>query len=232
MVVVLAVILALSSAQNVFSSQWIIYDNNNPSNNGFLAAFVGVRFSLPTGVSSAHLLAVSFYWIETTDTVQGSGMVMAMSPQDQIVVYVHITGASPSTATELTSFIPVMPSLGWNPVDVSSRSIVVSGDFYVAIEQPVPITVAFDIGSSNFEGRSVGGDSLDHVTNSECCGGFGPRNFMIRAEIEPIVSPIGPVGGFMEPVNKLVVFAPYLTLFGLVATVAVVVVAPYKKHEN
>jgi len=41
-----------------------------------------------------------------------------------------------------------------------------------------------------------------------------------------------PVGGFMEPVNKLAVFAPYLALFGIVATVAVVVVKPWKKREN
>jgi hypothetical protein len=33
----------------------------------------------------------------------------------------------------------------------------------------------------------------------------------------------------MEPVNKLSVFAPYLALFGLAATVAVVV---WKKREN
>lgn len=41
-----------------------------------------------------------------------------------------------------------------------------------------------------------------------------------------------PVGGFLEPVNKVAVFAPYLALFGLVATVAVVVVKPWKKTRN
>jgi hypothetical protein len=35
-----------------------------------------------------------------------------------------------------------------------------------------------------------------------------------------------------EPVNKLVVFAPYLALFGVVATVAVVVAKPWKKQDN
>lgn len=39
------------------------------------------------------------------------------------------------------------------------------------------------------------------------------------------------VGGFMEPVNKLTVFAPYLALFGVMAVV-VVAVAPWKKREN
>jgi hypothetical protein len=40
------------------------------------------------------------------------------------------------------------------------------------------------------------------------------------------------VGGAVEPVNKLTVFAPYLALFGLVAAVAVFVAAPWKKAEN
>jgi hypothetical protein len=232
-VTVLAVVLALSAAQNAFSSQWIIYDNNSQSNDELLGTFVGVRFSLPNGVSSAHLLAVSFYWIEEGTSVQGAGMVMAMSPQDLLNVVVHITGVPPSTATELTSPILLTPIIGWNPVDVSSSNIVVSGDFYVAIEQPFR-TVAFDSSSSNFEGRSVYGDSLDHVTDSECCnevgGGFGLHNFMIRAEIDPIVSP-APVGGFMEPVNKLVVFAPYLALFGVLAVI-VIAARPWKKRGN
>jgi hypothetical protein len=40
------------------------------------------------------------------------------------------------------------------------------------------------------------------------------------------------VGGFVESVNKLAVFAPYLALFGMVAVVAVVVAAPWKKTHN
>jgi TolB protein len=40
-----------------------------------------------------------------------------------------------------------------------------------------------------------------------------------------------PVGGFMEPINRVNILAPYLALFGLVATVAIVVVKPWKKCE-
>jgi TolB protein len=43
---------------------------------------------------------------------------------------------------------------------------------------------------------------------------------------------VAPVGGFVEPVNKLAVATPYLALFGLVATVAVVVVKSWKKTHN
>jgi hypothetical protein len=41
-----------------------------------------------------------------------------------------------------------------------------------------------------------------------------------------------PVGGFIEPADKLAVFAPYLALFGIVATIAVVIAAPWKKPDN
>lgn len=40
-----------------------------------------------------------------------------------------------------------------------------------------------------------------------------------------------PVGGFIEPINKLTIAAPYLALFGL-AAVVVVAVAPWKKRGN
>ena len=44
--------------------------------------------------------------------------------------------------------------------------------------------------------------------------------------------PTEPVGGVVEPVNKLAVFAPYLALFGVVATIAIVVAAPWKKPDT
>ena len=53
------------------------------------------------------------------------------------------------------------------------------------------------------------------------------RSTIIPTEPTHQVGP--PVGGFMIPVNKLTVFAPYLALFGIVAAVAVVV---WKKREN
>jgi hypothetical protein len=158
-------------------------------------------------------------------------MVMAMSPQDALIVVVHITGVPPSTATELTSPISLMPINGWNPVDVSGSNLVVSGDFYVVIEQPAPATVAHDSSSSNFEGRSVYGDSLTGVTDNLCCNDAGPHNFMIRAEIDPITPP---VGGIVTPTNTLAVLGPWLAVIGLVGCVGTIVVVAksWKKREN
>jgi len=44
--------------------------------------------------------------------------------------------------------------------------------------------------------------------------------------------PAAPVGGFIEPVNKLAVFAPYLALFGIVSTIAVIAVTTWKKPKT
>ena len=54
---------------------------------------------------------------------------------------------------------------------------------------------------------------------------------MIAAVLRPAApTQVGPpVGGFMEPVNKLAIAALYLALFGIVATVAVIV---WKKRDN
>jgi hypothetical protein len=38
------------------------------------------------------------------------------------------------------------------------------------------------------------------------------------------------VGGFVEPVNKLIVFAPFLALLGIVAAAAIVITAPWKRE--
>ncbi len=40
-----------------------------------------------------------------------------------------------------------------------------------------------------------------------------------------------PVGGFIEPINKATVFAPYLALFGVIAVI-VIAAAPWKRPDN
>ena len=46
------------------------------------------------------------------------------------------------------------------------------------------------------------------------------------------LSAAAPVGGFIEPVNKLAVLVPWLTIVGSVAAISVVIVASWKKPEN
>ena len=44
--------------------------------------------------------------------------------------------------------------------------------------------------------------------------------------------PAAPVGGLVEPVNKVAVLVPWLTIVGSVAGISVVIVASWKKPEN
>jgi hypothetical protein len=44
--------------------------------------------------------------------------------------------------------------------------------------------------------------------------------------------PPAPVGGLMGPVNRLLIIAPYATLFALAAAAAVVILKPWKKPES
>jgi len=90
-------------------------------------------------------------------------------------------------------------------------------------------TVYYDSAASNFQDRSVYGDSLAGMT-AKCCGVGGSHNLMIRAEIDPITHG-APVGGVVISVDKLAVFAPYLALFG-VLTVMVIAAAPWNKPDT
>ncbi len=228
-VAVLAVVLALSAVQNAFASQWIIYDNDHALAE-LLQFVVGVRFSLPAGVPTAHLVTVSFYWILPQVSIQGSGMLMSIRPSQPFPqVIVHVTGSPPGT--DLITPVSIMGPIpgGWNTVDVSGSNLVVSGDFFVVIEQAIIATVGYDDAASNFEGRSVYGDSVAGVTANSCCGPGGSHNLMIRAEIDPTAYG-APVGGFVESVNKLTVLAPWFAVIGLVGCVGTIVVVAKKRR--
>ena len=43
---------------------------------------------------------------------------------------------------------------------------------------------------------------------------------------------VGPVGGFMEPTNRLAVLAPYVAFFAVVASVAIVIAKPWKRPDS
>jgi hypothetical protein len=124
--------------------------------------------------------------------------------------------------------LDVTPSgTGWFDVDLSSYNIVVSGDFYVAAEY----LDAIGLPGMGLDHSSVVGRSYVRHSPGDCAV-VQSNNLMIRADVDQVSAPAGaPVGGFMEAVNKVAVFAPYLALFGVMAVV-LVAVAPWKKREN
>ena len=213
-VAVLAVVLALSSAQNAFAVTELAYDDGL-SVSGVVPVYGGVRFSLPTGVTSAKLLYIRFDW--------------SIDAANQLNIYVtgpgHVTLLTPAILNVATGTGVGCPGT-WvhscSGYDVSGLGITVTGDFYVIV-QPLSGNPFVDAANS---GHSFDGVNLAGLTDDS------PGDWLIRVDIDPISVAAGaPVGGFMEPVNKLAVFAPYLALFGVLAVV-VVAVAPWKKRDN
>lgn len=211
-VAVLAVVLALSSAQNAFAATELAYDDGTAESaaSPLVGGLVAVRFSLPTGWSAAKLLTARYY--------------IEFGPS---IFRVHVYGSTWTTELCCTPPLDVTPSAtGWFDVDLTAYNIVVSGDFHIAAEWLATGIPGIGADSSSFPAwrsyyKNPGGDWT---------GGWG-INLMIRADVDqPAIG--APVGGFMEPVNKLAVLAPYLALFGLVATAVVVVAAPWKKPGN
>jgi hypothetical protein len=214
-VAVLAVVLALSSAQNVFATVQLYYDNGTNGAAAMLVDYGGVLFSLPSGVSSAHLTYVRWY---TSD------------PSTPRTIYI----TKPDGVTQLSGSPIALGSAplgtgcpaGWGPcygLDVTSFGIVVTGEFFVIMYRVSNVfNLQVDTGPL-VPGHSFYGVSLGALVNSP------GENFLIRVDIDPIVAPSGPVGGFMEPVNKLAVFAPYLALLGVIGAIAVVF---WKRPDN
>jgi Tol biopolymer transport system component len=74
-----------------------------------------------------------------------------------------------------------------------------------------------------------------HVMNADGSGVTDLTPTMPSADSpdwQRLPEPSAPVGGFIEPVNRLALFAPYLALLGVIAAVAFVVVKPRKKRED
>lgn len=210
-VAVLAVVLALSAAQNAFATVQLYYDNGTNGGASMGAPYAGVLFSLPSGVFSAHLTYVRWH-----GNAPGSRTIY-ITRQD------GVTQLSGSPIVLSSDPAGTGCPAGWGAcygLDVTSFGIVVTGEFFVIMSNGQQLQ--YDTGPS-VPGHSFYCDTLGPFVNSP------DGNFLIRVDIDPIVAPVGPVGGFMEPVNKLAVFAPYLALLGVIGAVAVVY---WKRPQN
>ena len=223
-VAVLAIVLALSSAQNAFATVELAYDNG-VFFQSIAFTLGGILFSLPTGVSSAHLRYVRF--------------VLIRAPTPTFPLTIHIT--RPDHVTELSgssitfSGVGALPTgigcpAGWTACygfDVTSYGIVVTDDFFVILDTAVTMA------EPTTDNAITGPPSRSYIGFAPNLAGMtwvtGNMNILLRVDIDPIVAPAGPVGGFMEPVNTLTIAAPYLALFGAIAAVAITV---WKRPEH
>ena len=200
-------LLVSSLVSSAFAATELAYDDGTSEQGiaGFLVGeYLAVRFSLPSGCSSARLLSARFYKVAPVT--------------DDTNVIVHILGSDEITELTTPFTYDIAVDNSWNEVDLHSKNIVVTGDFFVAIEYLISNDpfLGYDLGS--VASRSYKG-TLGHFAIS-------PRgNYMIRAVIECIA----PVGGIAVPTNKLEILIPYLALAGLIAVVSAVVVVKKRR---
>jgi hypothetical protein len=202
-VVVLAVVLAVSSGQNAFAATELYYDAGPPPTSNISlpeGRYLAVRFS----VSTAKLLTAKIWWDF------GVGM-----------VNLHVLGSD--RTTNLITPFPVTvtaATLGhWS--DYELGGVIVSGDFYVAVEYLAGPTPAVGTSGPLQAGRDwytypVG------VWQEET----SPPAFMIRAVVEPVA----PVGGVVTPANTFAIVAPWLAVIGVVGCIGTVVVLASKSR--
>ena len=212
-VAVLAVVLAVSSVQNAFAATELKYDDGTAEDYFYLSTggVAAVRFSLPTGWSSAKLLTAEYY------IYYYSG----------IAFRVRIFNSGGVTELLLPP-LDVTPSATgcvqcWFSVDLGSYNIVVSGDFYVAIEWKSDALpwIGRDTSSSAGPSYMVGLVGWEQL-------GF---NLMVRAVVDEVTQPEpAPVGGFVESVNTFALLSPWVAVIGLVGCIGTVVVVAKKRR--
>jgi hypothetical protein len=115
----LSIGLPIQMATMASTSTELAYDDGEPENlsGGGAGSYQAVRFSPPTGWPSARILSVSYYIGKPGAPFKA-----------------HIFG-SDGAAELLTPPLEVKPTaIGWFNIDLTTYNIVVSGDFYVAIE--------------------------------------------------------------------------------------------------
>ena len=203
------ILLAGSLPQSYATPVEISYDNGTPATG--ISYWGGVRFSLPSGVLSAKLLTVEYYWNTFPTTVR-----------------IHITQADHMTEMTGSPIISVVSAIAFNDQDVSGLGIVVTGDFFVVLENIGTGGAVFD--NSAPSGRSFycmfSPCTLATLTNAIS------NNFLIRVVVDPIpatttttvpppaVHPLN-VGGEMFPVNMLRVVAPWVAAMLALTVIAV-----------
>jgi len=203
----LAVLVLMVLMVPSVSADWgLKYDDGDPEtgHTGVVGVQYAVRFSLPLGWTSAKILTARYYILSSPTAFK-----------------VHVYA---SDKTDLITPFSVTPSATyWFNVDLTGLSIVVSGDFYIAIE-------FLTEGSPR-----IGGDTnapIDVRTypideTGTWLSPWGQTDLMIRAIVEP---PELPVGGLEAPINTLALLAPWIIM--ILATSFGTILAAKRKRKH
>jgi len=199
---VLTVMLVSTFSSSAFAATELAYDDNGAEMGATTAPplYFAVEFSLPSGWSTGRLLKARYNIYADPTTFR-----------------VHIYGSDGTTELLIPSLVVTPSATGWFDVDLTAYNIIISADFYVAMEfqtvnQP---RIGYDTLPAPSAGRSYVGTPGSWISMTD-------GDLMIRAVVEQILAP-RPVGGVLVPVNKLVLLSPYLAILGLVGAVTVAV---------
>jgi hypothetical protein len=127
-----------------------------------------------------------------------------------------ITGTVIATASQFL----VQGFEGWVYFTLTPVSVTPDSTYVIRLEA-TKTTFLWDYGVGNPYPRGVAIESGNPISG---------QDFTFRTYGSTYTPPIGaPVGGFIEPVNKVAVFAPYLALLGVIGAVAVIY---WKRPDN
>lgn len=191
--------------QEVNASTWLLYDDGVPESS--TGGPVAVKYSLPSGWTKAYIYTIKFYIYRIDLT----------GPQTFKSDFYDSDGKTklpyPST------IVGPLTSTGWLEIDVTTKNIEVSGDFYVTYvgHNPNPSSVALDT-----ENRPVDTYYWNSGTGQWTSWGNIVHAF-IRVEVSQDppptptpTTPLTPVSGLVIRTNKLEILTPYLMLAGLI----------------
>lgn len=156
--------LVLYSAKVTFALTEIAYDDGSPETTSSLdiGLYLAVKFSLPPGVSEAMLTAARLY----------------KAGRSGIEVRIHVLGSD--GIKELTAPVSfrLATESAWNDLDLLTRNLVISNDFYIAVEYLAFYDPLLGRDSSSPKNRSYYGrpGSWSLVVGGE--------NVMIRAVVD------------------------------------------------
>jgi len=207
---VLVALMVLASSQGVFAATELAYDDgiSDGFGTGISGIYYAVLFSLPDGWSSARLLKARFY------KVPGQG---------DTDVRVHIFGSDGSTPLTSAFVFDMAVDNAWNDADLTAKNIVVTGDFYIAVQWMSNADPWIGLDTST-TGRSYSSNDVS-PPNWQLMGDTYNVQLMIRAVIDPVRA----VGGILHSVDKLALLSPYLALVGLAGVVTVAVAATRRR---
>ncbi len=196
--ILLTIILALSIIPRVNATPIeLYYDDGSPETSWSASSGLehAVRFSLKSS-SSAQILTARYFIQANPSTFR---------------VHIYDNGG---TTNLITPFDVTPGGTGWFDVDLTTMNIVVTGDFFIAIEYlssgqpPIGVDTSSPINLRTYSREP--GQSWEVANNF---------NLMIRAVVEEIGNP---VGGVFYSADKVSLLSPYIALVGLIGAISTI----------